>query len=121
MFVPPPTGARGCNSSTLRQWVVVVRSSGCSAADPARRLCWVKSLKRRPLHFLFSFLVYSNRLLRKHCAKGGEATGGLLVGGIYHLCDGARDETTAAVWDQGPAASLCGALNKREQKGKNIS
>lgn len=52
--------------------------------------------------------------------RRGEATGGLLVGGIHHLCDGARDETTAAVWDQGPAASLCGALNKREQKDINM-
>lgn len=44
------------------------------------------------------------------------------MGGIHHLCDGARDETTAAVWDQSPAASLCGALNKREQKKrKNIA
>lgn len=41
------------------------------------------------------------------------------MGGIHHLCDGVRDETTAAVWDRGTAGSLCAALYKREEKEKN--
>lgn len=62
-------------------------------------------------------VIIGKSVFRKSCVRG-EATGGLPVGGIHHLCDGVRDETTAAVWDRGPAASLCAALNKKEQKEK---
>lgn len=56
-------------------------------------------------------VIIGKSVLRKSCVRGEEeeATGGPLVGGIHHLCDDARDETTAAMWDRGPGAFLCAA------------